>query len=122
MYASYCSPQKMSCIIRLLDARKIELLDSLSGDYEDSFSLDSFKELCDAFATASNETDQKHFIIARVQTKDISNPDKVNLKLNLGIFFVLRCISAQQNLVSNTNNLQAKVHSQTPRTESVNQH
>ena len=60
-----------------MDANKIEMLDSLSGEYEDSFSLDSFKELLDNFQSNSTAEEPKHFIIARVQTKDISNPDKV---------------------------------------------
>ncbi len=61
----------MSRIIRLYDAQK-ELLDSVCAEYEDSFTLDTFGELIDHFEAA-----EKSFIIARVQTCDPKQPEKV---------------------------------------------
>ena len=92
-----------SCIIRLLDANKIELLDSLSGDYEDSFSLETFHDLCEAFENSPGN-EPKRFIIARVQTNDITNPNKVQI-IYLGILLVLRCVSAKQGTISNADYL-----------------
>ncbi len=59
-------------IIRLLDKDQHTLIDSLSTEYEDSFSLDSFLDLIQMYA----KSDEKSFIIARVQTLDPKQPEK----------------------------------------------
>lgn len=65
----------MATIIRLLDATGGEVQDSISGEYEDSFSLDTFNDLCKAHF-AAEPTNTKGFVIARVQTVDPKQPDK----------------------------------------------
>lgn len=65
----------MTSIIRLLDSNGIQIIDSISGEYEDSFSLESFDELRKAhFAVEPSNT--RGFIIARVQTADPKQPEK----------------------------------------------
>ena len=61
-------------VIRLLDAEGKEVQDSISGEYEDSFSLETFEDLCKAHFAAQPT---KCFIIARVQTVDPKQPSKV---------------------------------------------
>ena len=63
--------QIMSGIIEFYDVHETQI-DSLSTDYEDSFTLDTFGELIDSFHKS-----KKMFIIARVQTCDPKQPDKV---------------------------------------------
>ncbi|KAJ3415209.1 hypothetical protein HDV05_005349 [Chytridiales sp. JEL 0842] len=65
----------MSAVIRLLDSAGKKVLDSVSCDYEDSFSLDSFGELINMHQDAEPKG-TKSFIIARVQTWDHKQPDK----------------------------------------------
>jgi hypothetical protein len=66
----------MGTIIRLLDANATEVQDSISGDYEDSFCLETFEDLCNLHFNADPKN-TKGFIIARVQTLDPKQPDKV---------------------------------------------
>lgn len=65
----------MASVIRLLDSTGINILDSVSTEYEDSFSLDSFQESIEHHF-ASDPKDTKCFILARVQTWDPKQPDK----------------------------------------------
>ena len=62
----------MPDIFRLLNSEGSDLLDSISGDYEDSFSLEQFEDICHSHWKVN-----KAFIIARVQTVDPKQPDKV---------------------------------------------
>ena len=64
----------MGIIIKILDQKKEE--DVISGDLEDSFTLETFEFYCNAFADAEPKN-SKQFIIARVQTHDPKMPDKV---------------------------------------------
>ncbi len=66
----------MPILVRLLDSTGTQLIDSVSGDYEDSFTLESFEDLCSHFASQEPEN-TKSFIIARVQTWDSKQPEKV---------------------------------------------
>jgi hypothetical protein len=75
----------MTILIRLLDSKGSDLLDCISGDYEDSFCLESFEDLSRLYADADAN---KGFIIARVQTVDPKQPGKVG-ESELGILFVL---------------------------------
>jgi hypothetical protein len=68
----------MSTIIRLLNAEGKEVHDSISGDYEDSFCLETFEDLMNMHFNAEPKN-TKGFIIARVQTLDPKQPDKVSL-------------------------------------------
>lgn len=62
-------------IIRLMDSTGKIVQDSLSGEYEDSFCLETFEDLCKAhFAVLP--VNSKGFIIARVQTVDPKQPEK----------------------------------------------
>ncbi|KAJ3259585.1 hypothetical protein HK103_002139 [Boothiomyces macroporosus] len=63
-------------IIRLWDSQGKEIIDSVSGDYEDSFTLDTFADLCQMHLD-SEPKNRKGFIIARVQTWDPKQPEKV---------------------------------------------
>jgi hypothetical protein len=60
-----------------MDSKGKELLDSVSTEYEDSFSLEEFGDLCKTYQTAE-PAGSKSFIIARVETRDLRQPDKVN--------------------------------------------
>ena len=62
-------------IIRLLDSSGKKVLDSVSAEYEDSFCLESFGDLCQSHINAE-PVGTKCFIIARVQTWDHKQPDK----------------------------------------------
>ncbi|KAJ3224527.1 hypothetical protein HK099_008326, partial [Clydaea vesicula] len=62
----------MSDIIQLLDSSGSSVIDSVSVEYEDSFSLETFGDLAKAFY----DSGAKSFIIARVQTWDHKQPDK----------------------------------------------
>ncbi|KAI8612420.1 hypothetical protein BC830DRAFT_562341 [Chytriomyces sp. MP71] len=62
-------------IIKLLDSTGERVLDSVSAEYEDSFSLDSFADLISAHENA-NPPGTRAFIIARVQTWDHKHPDR----------------------------------------------
>jgi hypothetical protein len=66
----------MTVVIRLLDSSGQELLDSISGDYEDSFCLETFEDLAKSYAN-SEPKNTKGFILARVQTVDPKQPGKV---------------------------------------------
>jgi hypothetical protein len=68
----------MTIVIRLLDSTGQELLDSISGDYEDSFCLESFEDLAKVYAS-SEPVNTRGWIIARVQTVDPKQPGKVVL-------------------------------------------
>ncbi|TPX62746.1 hypothetical protein SpCBS45565_g06968 [Spizellomyces sp. 'palustris'] len=62
-------------VIRLLDSSGNNVLDSVSAEYEDSFSLETFGDL----AKLHDELEPKggkSFLIARVQTWDIKQPGK----------------------------------------------
>ncbi|KAJ3162837.1 hypothetical protein HDU86_003812 [Geranomyces michiganensis] len=65
----------MPDIIRLFDSSGTTAIDSVPADYEDSFCLDSFKELVEAHY-ACEPTGSRSFIIARVQTWDLKQPGK----------------------------------------------
>lgn len=66
----------MGVIIRLLNAEGKKVIDSISGDYEDSFSLETFEDLCQVhFELEPKNT--KGFIIARVKTLDPKQPEAV---------------------------------------------
>jgi hypothetical protein len=58
-------------VIRLLDSSGVTLLDSLCTEYEDSFTLETFRESILAYSQQG-----KQFIIARVQTYDPKQPNK----------------------------------------------
>jgi hypothetical protein len=73
----------MTSIIRLLDAEGKTVHDSISGDYEDSFTLDSFAYSCKMHFDCDPKN-TRGFIIARVQTLDPKQPEKVYL-FNLGL-------------------------------------
>ncbi|KAJ3013734.1 hypothetical protein HKX48_005545 [Thoreauomyces humboldtii] len=62
--------------IRLLDSAGLNVLDSVSADYEDSFSLETFLDLAHAHNDAP-PPGTKSFILARVQTWDIKQPGRV---------------------------------------------
>lgn len=63
-------------IIHLLDETGKILIDSISAEYEDSFCLESFGELTKTHANIEPK-DSRAFIIARVQSCDPKQPDKV---------------------------------------------
>ncbi|KAL2918772.1 hypothetical protein HK105_201606 [Polyrhizophydium stewartii] len=65
----------MSDIIRLLDSAGENVIDSVACDYEDSFCLETFGDLCEMHRQAEPKG-KKSFIIARVQTWDPKQPDK----------------------------------------------
>jgi hypothetical protein len=75
----------MTILIRLLDSKGSDLLDCISGDYEDSFCLESFEDLARVYADADSS---KGFIIARVQTVDPKQPGKVEIS-EIGILLIL---------------------------------
>jgi hypothetical protein len=62
----------MSKIIKFFDPQK-ELIDSVNAEYEDSFCLETFSDLI-----SSHEELGKSFVIARVQTCDPKQPEKVH--------------------------------------------
>ncbi|KAI8607134.1 hypothetical protein BC830DRAFT_1175655, partial [Chytriomyces sp. MP71] len=62
-------------IIKLLDSTGERVLDSVSAEYEDSFSLESFADLISAHENA-NPAGTRAFIIARVQTWDHKHPER----------------------------------------------
>ncbi|KAJ3034292.1 hypothetical protein HDV00_005200 [Rhizophlyctis rosea] len=62
-------------IIRLLDSSGTVVMDSVSAEYEDSFSLETFEDLVEAHYE-SDPKGTKSFIIARVQTWDHKQPEK----------------------------------------------
>jgi hypothetical protein len=63
-------------IINLIDTDGEILIDSVSGEYEDSFCLETFSDLARAHES-SDPAGTKSFIIARVQTWDPKQPEKV---------------------------------------------
>jgi hypothetical protein len=63
-------------IITLYDADGQTVIDTLDANYEDSFCLDTFGELSRDHQN-SEPKGTKSFIIARVQTWDPKQPDKV---------------------------------------------
>lgn len=65
----------MAQVIQLYDSEGLKVLDSVSLEYEDSFSLESFKDLNDSFYSIE-PVGTKCLIIARVQTWDPKQPDK----------------------------------------------
>ena len=67
-------------VFKLLNHKGSDLLDSISGDYEDSFSLDLFVDICH-----SHWICKKSFLIARVQTVDIKQPEKVFIYLFISL-------------------------------------
>ena len=69
---------EMAGVIRLFDSSETNLIDSISTEYEDSFSLETFGDLCKQFEE-SDPKGEKFFIIARIQTWDHKQPNKVNL-------------------------------------------
>jgi hypothetical protein len=66
----------MGVIIRLLDSTGNNIEDSIDGDYEDSFCLDTFEDLCKAHFEC-DPPNSKGFIIARIKSTDPKNPEKV---------------------------------------------
>ncbi|KAJ3300040.1 hypothetical protein HK104_005036 [Borealophlyctis nickersoniae] len=62
-------------IIRLLDSSGVNVLDSVSAEYEDSFSLETFGDMAMQHYEAEPKG-TKSFIIARVQTWDHKQPEK----------------------------------------------
>ena len=60
-----------SKILDLKDAHG-DTIDSVSADYEDTFTLESFEELIETFEKAG-----KSFVVARVTTADPKQPEKV---------------------------------------------
>ena len=66
----------MTTLIRLLSPDNTTVVDSLSGDYEDSFTIESFSDSIKEHYDADPKN-TKGFIIARVQTMDPKQPDKV---------------------------------------------
>jgi hypothetical protein len=63
-------------IIYLLDQPGKTLIDSISGEYEDSFCLESFQDLAKAYSEVE-PIDSKSLIIARVASGDPKQPTKV---------------------------------------------
>ncbi|KAG5461957.1 MAG: hypothetical protein BJ554DRAFT_5772 [Olpidium bornovanus] len=61
--------------INLLDSTGGKIVDSVSTEYEDSFSLESFGDLIKAYVEAEPKG-KKAFIIARVQTWDRKQPER----------------------------------------------
>lgn len=59
-------------VIKLLDSAGTAVIDSVSSDYEDPLCLDPFEDLCQVF----HQSNQKSFIIARVETRDHKQPDR----------------------------------------------
>ena len=59
-----------------MDSSGANMLDSISGEYEDSFSLETFEDLCKAHFE-EEPVNTKGFIVARVQTWDPKQPEKV---------------------------------------------
>lgn len=68
----------MGVFLRLLDSTGDNLIDSISGDYEDSFTLESFGDLTEEYFRDTSGPFQKAFIIARVETRDPKQPDRVS--------------------------------------------
>lgn len=68
----------MSSVIRLLDSSGSKLLDCVSGEYEDTFTLESFEELVESYKEVGPGPTglPRSFIIARVQTWDANQPDR----------------------------------------------
>lgn len=64
--------------IRLLDSKGEKILDSVAADYEDSFTLETFGDLSESHES-TEPVGTKHFIIARVQTWDPKQPEKVRI-------------------------------------------
>ena len=89
----------MLAIIQLFDNDGQKLLDSVSTEYEDSFSLETFGDLAVLHAV-SPPAGTKSFIIARVQTWDPKQPEKVFL-VHQANLFLLQCFPPQQDIVSN---------------------
>ncbi|KAI8819595.1 uncharacterized protein EV422DRAFT_507240 [Fimicolochytrium jonesii] len=63
-------------IIRLLDTSGTTVLDSVSTEYEDSFTLETFGDSIEAHYECEPKG-SKSFIIARTQTWDVKQPGKV---------------------------------------------
>ena len=76
----------MAEIIKLV-AQDGSLIDSVSTEYEDSFSLESFGDLIKMHAK-TEPIGTKACIIARVQTFDPKQPGKV-ISFDAGILFLL---------------------------------
>ncbi|KAJ3259584.1 hypothetical protein HK103_002138 [Boothiomyces macroporosus] len=74
----------MGVIIRLLEGDAQEVTDSISGDYEDSFCLETFEDLVQMHFNAEPKN-TKGFIIARVQTLDPKMPGKPNPEVAITI-------------------------------------
>lgn len=66
----------MAAVIQLYDHDGVTVIDSVSADYEDSFCLETFADMAQEYAN-SKPKGTKSFIIARVQTWDPKQPDKV---------------------------------------------
>ncbi|KAJ3033419.1 hypothetical protein HK097_004855, partial [Rhizophlyctis rosea] len=62
-------------IIRLMDSSGTVVMDSVSAEYEDSFSLESFEDLVDMHYECEPKG-SRSFVIARVQTWDHKQPEK----------------------------------------------
>ena len=67
----------MTTLIRLFKSDGTSIVDSISGDYEDSFTIETFLDSANAHFDMEPKL-TKGFIIARVQTMDPKQPDKVN--------------------------------------------
>ncbi|KAI9362054.1 hypothetical protein DFJ73DRAFT_813183 [Zopfochytrium polystomum] len=65
----------METVVRLLDSSGVNVIDSVSAEYEDSFCLESFEDLIEQHA-AVDPPGSHSFIIARVQTWDHKQPGK----------------------------------------------
>ena len=106
----------MSTIIRLLDANGTVVQDSISADYEDSFCLETFEDLCDSHFDAEPKN-TKGFIIARVQTLDPKQPDKVML-FDPDVLFILQRVSPEQNSIPDPNLPKKAIYSSLTRPQS----
>lgn len=62
-------------LVKLMDSSSTIMIDSISGDYEDSFSLETFADMIHLHHDAA-PANSKGFIIARVQTRDSKQPNK----------------------------------------------
>ena len=77
----------MTTLIRLLGPDGTTIIDSLSGDYEDSFTIETFSDSSNQHFDAEPKN-TKGFIIARVQTMDPKQPEKVRYT-KLGFLLIL---------------------------------
>ena len=78
-------------IIRLMDSSGTIVMDSVSAEYEDSFSLESFEDLVNMHYECEPKG-SRSFVIARVQTWDHKQPEKVKDDKPASLFFDVKKI------------------------------